>query len=252
MRVTNFMMIAAVTLGAAGSARAQTAATPAATPVTQTGGVTTPDTIGTTASHWTAAGFVGANLDSNADVAITNTTNRSGVDYGGQVAYLWRGIVGPEFLAGYSPSFKMNNLLLAEDPHVSTYMANAIGVLPLGAKGHIQPYLSGGYGSMGLRTNVITVTATTLPAETDAETASTAAPTLTTTNVTSHQSKGGSNIGAGLMAFAGNIGVRGDFRYFHSSTVTSLPSSTPADQFTEALLSGLHFWRTNVGVVFQW
>src|SRR5262249_60138535 len=67
-------------------------------------------------SHWTAAGFVGANFGRNNSAA--------GVDFGGQVAYLYRGVVGGEFLADFSPSFKQDNLFFANSPNVNAYMAN--------------------------------------------------------------------------------------------------------------------------------
>src|SRR3954470_6004617 len=104
-------------------------------------------------SHWTAAGFVGSNFGgSNLGGA---TTNSSSVDFGGQVGYLYRGVVGGEFLADFAPRFDMNNALLTERPDVNSYMANAIVAIPMGADHQIQPYLSGGFGAIQMRSTVL-------------------------------------------------------------------------------------------------
>jgi hypothetical protein len=64
--------------------------------------------------------------------------------------------------------------------------------------------------------------------------------------------KRGTNVGAGLMGFAGIIGFRADIRYYKAATDTSLQSTTPVGQFTETLLSGLDYWRANIGVAIRW
>jgi hypothetical protein len=64
-------------------------------------------------------------------------------NFGGQVAWLWHGYVGPEFLANWTPSFDVTSALIDGSPHVANYMANAIGVFRLGADGQFQPFISG-------------------------------------------------------------------------------------------------------------
>jgi len=56
------------------------------------------------------------------------------------------------------------------------------------------------------------------------------------------------------MGFAGNVGVRGDVRYFRAFTNDTLATTgtTPGDVFSRNLLSGLDFWRANIGVAIRW
>lgn len=181
------------------------------------------------ASFWTVSGFVGSNFGAAADSAS--------VDFGGQLAYLYRGAIGAEFLADFAPHFRINNALLADNPNVNSYMLNVIGAVPLGSESQVQPYVSGGLGGIQLRSDMVNfattgVVGTTTPA---------------------NQTKFGGNIGAGVMAFAGNVGVRGDVRYyraFHSDISTN--ATTAADIFAQNLLSGLDFWRANIGIAVRW
>src|SRR4051794_3992388 len=75
-----------------------------------------------TQSHWTAAGFVGGNFGGSNFGGTTSMD--SSVDFGGQLGYLYRGVVGGEFLADFTPRFQMNNALFADNPNLNTYMAN--------------------------------------------------------------------------------------------------------------------------------
>src|SRR5262245_20587323 len=77
------------------------------------------------ASYWTVSGFVGSNFGAGADNAS--------VDFGGQLAYLHRGVVGAEFLADFAPHFRINNALLADNPDVNSYMLNVIAAVPIGS-----------------------------------------------------------------------------------------------------------------------
>jgi hypothetical protein len=131
----------------------------------------------------------------------------------------------------------VNNALLANNPNVNAYMVNAIGSIPIGEDGKFQPYVSGGFGGVQLRSDVLNVAG--LPSS---------------GTVTANQTKFGGDIGAGVMAFAGNVGVRADVRYFRAFTSDDLSTNpnTPADLFAEQLLSGLDFWRANVGVAVRW
>src|SRR5262252_10376190 len=133
-------------------------------------------------SYWTASGFVGSNFGAGADSAS--------VDFGGQLAYLYRGAVGAEFLADFAPHFRINNALLADNPNVNSYMLNVIGAVPIGSEARVQPYVSGGLGGIQLRSDMFTI-ASTVPG----------------TTTEANQTKFGGNIGAGVMAFAGNVGI---------------------------------------------
>jgi len=182
-----------------------------------------------TGSYWTAAGFVGSNFGARADSASVN--------FGGQLAYLYRGAIGGEFLADFAPHFRLNNALLADNPMVNSYMLNVIGAVPLGGEAHVQPYVSGGFGGIQLRSDMVTL----------------ATPTTVTTT-SANQTRFGGNIGAGIVGFAGNVGIRGDVRYFRAFTNNDLATTTttPADVFAQNLLSGLDFWRANIGIAVRW
>ena len=181
-------------------------------------------------SHWTASGSVGSNFGARAD--------ESSVEFGGQLAYLYRGVIGGEALADFSPHFHIANPLLTGNPAVNAYMANVIGAVPMGADARIQPYVSGGLGGMQLRSSDIRT------------------PAVPTSNLTTSSSamKFGGNIGGGVMGFAGNVGIRADVRYFtvFNSDISTDPNISAADLFTRNLLSGLDFWRANIGVVVRW
>jgi len=70
------------------------------------------------------------------------------VNFGGQVGTCGMDRRG-RGLFDFMPTFKVNSALLNDDPQVMSFMANAIGALPLGAEGQFQPYASGGSGRSG-------------------------------------------------------------------------------------------------------
>ncbi len=238
MRARNWIIVAALTVTFPAIGWAQERANPGSTtspPTTQTPPTTQPTPAPqpttttdntssrwyqTTPSHWVASGFVGSNFGASADSAS--------VDFGGQIGYLWGGVVGAELLGDFAPKFKLNNALLADNPMVNAYMLNAIGAVPLGADGQFQPYISGGFGGIQLRSDVLSTSATT----------------------TSNAARAGADIGVGIMGFAGNVGVRGDVRYYRAFTNTSI--GTGDNAIAEGMLSGLNFWRANVGVAVRW
>lgn len=182
-----------------------------------------------TQSRWTAAGFVGANYGASA--------TSSSIDFGGQVGYLYRGIIGGEFLADFAPKFNLTNAFLANRPNVNAYMANVIVAAPLGTESAIQPYISAGFGGVQLRSNMLAVAAVATSAQTEA-----------------NQTRGGADIGFGVMGFSGNVGVRGDVRYFRAFTNNTLTTTgtTAADALSQSVLSGLDFWRANIGIAVRW
>jgi hypothetical protein len=185
--------------------------------------------LSATQSRWTAAGFVGTNYGARA--------TSSSIDFGGQVGYLYRGIVGGEFLADFAPKFNITNAFLADRPNVNAYMLNAIVALPLGTEAAIQPYVSAGFGGVQLRSNMLDV-----------------ASNATSLQTTANQTRGGGDIGFGVLGFAGNVGIRGDVRYFRAFTNNTVTTtgSTASDVFAQSLLSGLDFWRANIGIAVRW
>jgi hypothetical protein len=187
--------------------------------------------LGPATSHWFASGFVGSDFGNNVDNAS--------VTFGGNVGYLWHGWVGGEFLANFSPNFSLDPgrraLLAGEEPWINTYMANAIGSVPLGAEGRWQPYVSGGVGAITLNSSTIVTGTPGNPSRIEPD-----------------DSRFAGNIGGGLMAFAGNIGIRGDVRWFRATEASLGDITSPGSALTTPILSKLQFWRANVGVAFQW
>lgn len=201
-------------------------------------------------SEWIASGFVGGNFGQN--------SLSSSVDFGGTLGYLYRGIVGAEFLAGFSPKFKFDRLV-AGDSDINNYMANAIVAIPVGALGGFRPFISGGIGAVTMSFNNNAV----YPfgpggANPFVSASATNSSGLFSPNAT-HLA---ADIGGGIMAFAGRWGIRGDIRYFsavgtsNSTTVidaTGTPvngsASGASTTFKDnSLLNDVSFWRANVGI----
>ena len=221
MRMKHYAIAVALLAGWASTATAQTSPGGIARPPAATAG----DEYG---SHWVAAGFVGTTFGLDADDAA--------FDFGGQIGYLWGGVFGAEFLADYSPNFNISNILLADNPKVASYMVNAIAAAPWG---NWQPYVSTGIGSIQMVTDVF-LGNTTDPNFID----------LGTNEV--DKSRFGWNLGAGVMGFAKSVGFRADIRYYRARTDNTFVADNLGDEVTLGLLSGLQFWRGNVGVAFRW
>jgi hypothetical protein len=237
MRSVNWLLAAAMVSGLSATALAQT---PPPTPVAPA--IAPADNAGQTRSHWLASGFVGSNFGSTNNDVVSVERSMS-FDWGGQIGYLWRGVVGGEFLANFTPSLGVNTFgVLFDNPKVSSYMANAVAVLPLGSAGQIQPYISGGFGGIQMRfPNGIVGSGILVNG---------VVTNVTTSSVS--QTGGGSNAGGGIMAFAGKVGVRADARYFHANTFSSRDATNFANLVTQSLLSDLNFWRADIGIAFQW
>jgi hypothetical protein len=202
-------------------------------------------------NHWTAAGFVGANFGGETDLGDTDPS----LEFGGQIGYLWAGAFGAEFLADFSPSFDMDNVFLLDSPSVNTYMLNLIAAIPLGDRDSYQPYVSGGFGAVSLSTDVFEDF--DIDDEIDLDLDDLPPLTLENTIQGSHTGFGG-NVGFGFMGFAEDIGFRADLRYYSAGNEPELENVDAAgnvdrgDNFAEALVSGLNFWRANVGIAFRW
>jgi hypothetical protein len=213
--------------GLPGTAKAQNPPQPpAAVPTTASAPV-----AGPTQSHWLATGFVGSNFGGN-------TAKDASAAFGGQVAYLWRGVFGAEGIADFAPSFKLDNIILSENPRTNAFMGNAIFAMPLGGEGQWQPYVSGGVGTIGLK--VTAFNALLLPGG-----------GLVTGTSTNDQYKFGYDVGGGLMGFRGMIGFRADARWYKAST-SATGQTTVIGLFSDNLLTGLDFWRANVGISVRW
>src|SRR5258705_11011360 len=122
MRSATCFIATALALGLAGTATAQTPAYPPAS--------TQPTTLGPTESYWTAAGFLGSIFGTGSD-SVALDENSSGVAFGGQLAYLWHGYGGPEFLADWAPNLDGTTVLVDNNPCVGSYLADVIILLPL-------------------------------------------------------------------------------------------------------------------------
>ena len=237
MAASHFMVAAAVTAALTGTASAQTAASSKASSSAQIS--TSATTAGATRSHWLAGGFVGTTTGiSGNDTLITNT-DEHGIGYGGHAGYLWRGVVGGEFLADFSPTSSTSSFapLLQRNGSIDSFMGNLIGAYPLGSKGQYQPYVSGGWGRVSANADVLI--------EPDNENG----------GIDRLREFGsGTNIGGGLMAFANHVGVRSDLRWYHGSTNTNLPPEAEGInvRLAQELLSGLEFFRFNAGLALRW
>jgi hypothetical protein len=211
-----------------GVARAQSANPPAAVPP-----ATPASLYGITRSHWIVSGSVGSNFGGS------TSADRS-ANFAGQLAYMWKGVIGAEALADFAPSLRIDNLALAQHPQVNSYMANMIFAIPLGGEGQFEPYISGGVGGIQMLATVFNLAL--------------AHPTGTPPVGTSDgdRAKLGTDLGGGVMGFAGTVGFRADVRYYKVPADTTLQSTSAVGLFTEGLLSGLNIWRANIGLAVRW
>ena len=243
MRLADFVITAAVVAGLSAPAMAQTPnQTP---PVAQPAPLNVAATSYTYDNHWLASAFVGTNFRSGRtdtnflgfDVDDSGTS----ITFGGQVAYLWRGIAGAEGLVEFSPSFRMNDVFFENNPDVNTYMANGIAGVPLGENNRYFPYVSGGFGAVQLRSTVFDIDPTS------------AADLSSLGTLSANGTRFGGNIGGGFLGFSGSWGFRGDVRYYKTSVDNNLDlTASPQNQFAQGILSGLAFWKANVGVAYRW
>jgi hypothetical protein len=190
--------------------------------------------------HWIATGFIGSSFSASGDLPVQSDTGDGGITYGFNVLKMW-GYAGAEVLADFAPTFKMASLALSDHPSVNSYMLNLIIKAPFGSEGQFEPYISGGLGWLTMSTTTFTVIGNTI------QTAS-----LATVNDT--QSKFGTDIGGGFFIFPSKWGIRADVRHYRASTFDAekLQNGTFANDFTQSLVSGLTFWRANLGVAYRW
>lgn len=250
MKLAGFV-ITAVVAGLSGPAFAQTGSgqqSAANPPATQAVANTPSENTRT----WMASGFIGTNFGSdrstNVDLSSIedlDSNNSTSVNFGGQIGYVARGVIGGEFLMDFSPGLGgFDNLLFERSPDVNSYMFNLIAVAPFGHAQSYDPYVSGGIGAVTLDSTIFV----TDPTRT---------PLAALATQTASGSKFGWNIGGGLMAWSEkNWGFRGDVRYYATrgsdADVFDLNNIGDGDVFSDIELSGISFWKVNAGLAFRW
>jgi hypothetical protein len=220
---------------------------------TQTTTTTTPDTTTTTQTRTTTVDFDDLDSDPGGWFASAHVgsdfaegADGNSVDFGGALGYT-NGWLGAEFLAGFTPDFQLRNNFLVEEPQINSYMFNLIGAVPIGDEGSWQPFVSGGLGALTLRSDALSINDDALSETFDPD-----------------DSQLGGNLGFGIMGFAGNVGVRADVRYFRGFSDDAVEDALDLDpdtidddndggsQIASGILSGLDFWRANIGLAFRW
>jgi hypothetical protein len=179
-------------------------------------------------ADWLLTPFIGSTFGGNADIAdVAGGTFADNFDqklnYGASLAWMGGGIVGFEVDFGYSPNFfgvsnSNPGLDFIGDGNVTTAMGNLVVGAPLGG---VRPYASGGLGLIASKVD----------------------------NPTQFFDKASSNdlgmdVGGGVMFLGGNVGVRGDIRYFRSL-------SNHDSNSVDFSLGDFRFWRGTVGVTFK-
>jgi len=236
MRMSVYVFAAVLTAALPHAAAAQstpTSAAPAAVPPGTDGRM-----WGTIQSHWTVSGFVGTS-----SARFGRVTTDPAVSFGGQIGWLWKGVLGFEGIADVAPSQKISNSIgLFENPRTNNFVGNIIAALPLGGDGQFQPYVSGGWGYLQMHATVSDAFLFPRPV---------GSPIPAGTTV-GDAKRMGNDIGGGFMVFHGLIGLRADFRHYKGDAGTTVNATTPVGQFIEGKLTGLDYWRTNIGVALRW
>ena len=162
--------------------------------------------------------------------------NGAGLTYGASIGWMGAGKFGWETEFAWVPGFldldadpEVNPLLDADDidlidDSATSVMFNAIVGAPFGGTsgGGARPYFSGGLGFVSA-----SVESEDLLFEDDAN-------------------KFAFNLGGGLMGYFGNVGIRGDLRYYQTL------SDQDSDNDLGIELGDYDFWRATVGVTFRW
>jgi hypothetical protein len=179
-------------------------------------------------ADWLLTPFLGSTFGGNADIAnVSGGTFSSDfeqkINYGASLAWMGAGVLGFEVDFGYSPNFfgvadNSPGFDLTGDGNVTTAMGNIVVGAPLGG---VRPYASGGLGLIASRVDN---------------------PSQFFTKATSNDL--GMDVGGGVMFLAGNVGVRGDLRYFRSLNNND-------SNGVDLSLGSFKFWRGTVGVTFK-
>ncbi len=177
------------------------------------------------AADWLFTPFIGSTFGGNAEVGGTGDSYKNEferrLNYGATLGWMGGGIIGFEADFGYSPNFfsdaSSDKFNLVGDGNVTTLMGNLVVGAPLGP---VRPYASGGVGL--LKSKVDNASQFLNASRNDL----------------------GYDAGAGVMVLGGNIGLRGDLRYFRS-----LQSND--NNSLDFSLGNFKFWRGTVGVTFK-
>jgi opacity protein-like surface antigen len=178
-------------------------------------------------ADWLFTPFVGATFGGDAEVGGTGDDFKNKFErrlsYGATLGWMGAGVIGFEADFGYSPNFfraddNSSNFNLIGDGNVTTLMGNLVIGAPLGA---VRPYASGG---VGLLKSKVDSAGQFLDAS---------------------RNDLGYDLGAGVMGFfGGNVGLRGDVRYFRS-----LQSNDPNG--VDFSLGNFRFWRGTLGLTLK-
>jgi len=177
-------------------------------------------------ADWLFTPFVGATFGGNAEVGGSGDTFKNDFErklaYGATLGWMGAGIIGFEADFSYAPNFfradnNSDKFNLVGDGNVTSLMGNLVVGAPLGP---VRPYASGGIGL--LKSKVDNASQFLDASRNDL----------------------GYDLGGGLMFLAGNVGLRGDLRYFRS-----LQSND--NNSVDFSLGNFKFWRGTVGVTFK-
>jgi hypothetical protein len=265
MKLASIVIAAVLVVGLSASAFAQsgsgqsTAAT--ATAASATANQVNPAQTADNPRGWMASAFIGSNFGASREnridlSAIENLDLNSDTSFnwGGQVGYLGRGVIGGEFLMDFSPGLStFNNALFVEPPDVSSYMFNLIAAAPFGQASRVDPYISGGIGAVSISSTIYALN----PVATQFRNNPNAIATIDQVDVSS--SRFGWNLGGGFMAWSEkNWGFRGDVRYYATTsnnndlTDFDLDNIGDGSNFSRVELAGISFWKVNAGLSFRW
>jgi len=199
---------------------------------------------------WMVTGYLGTSFTTGGlqQALLSTSSGDGGLTYGMQAAYVKK-YVGAEFIGEFAPNFKLDSLALADEPSVNSWMFNVIGAAPFGSEQQFAAYASGGLGGITMRTSTFTLAGT----ETLFVGPNTTRVALNTINNT--QTKFAYNIGGGFLAYVSQWGIRADLRYYQATTADQNKlenGPTVGADFTQSLLSGLTYWRANLGISYRW
>jgi hypothetical protein len=174
-----------------------------------------------TEHEWIASGQVGSVFGASAEDASAGAT--------ATITYLRDGMVGAEFLAGFSPDLDLA-LAPTDNSAAGNFMVNGVAALPFGVDGRWQPFVSGGIGAMTISSELMDGSNNLFEVD---------------------DTQLGGNVGFGLMAFGDQWGLRTDVRYF--TGFENEADGDPIDVLEPSdFLGDVDYWGANVGVAYRW
>ena len=258
------LLTAALAMCAAPAAAQQAALSPPSAPAAAAAQIAPVPIDERSQNEWMASFLFGTNFQANTDRAdldldildIDGDPDSQGAAsfaFSGQIGYLWN-YVGIEGLFDFTPSVDVTRVEF-EEPSANSYMANLIVAIPTGRERQFQPYLSGGLGAISMSASGQNIFLGGTLTDVDFPAAS--------------QTRFGWNLGIGASAFgSGAFGFRGDVRYFRAGSSSNsdvfdsddvledaldgVLDAENADGLTRQLLSGLSYWRANIGLAVRW